>query len=205
MSSKPAPILFVEDSLDDFESISRTLKKENLLNPLKHVTSGERGIAYLRSEAEPCLILLDLNMTGMGGIEFLKIIKQDKDTKEIPVIILTSSNDEPDIRACYAYGANSYMLKSSDLTILASSLRRMKEYWLDTVLLPLSDRPVSNDEAFKLTSPEIEALTWIAKGKSRWETGIILGICEDTVKFRLEKCRRKLDAANTTHGDFHRP
>ena len=199
MVSKSAPILLVEDSLDDFESISRVLKKDNLVNPVKHATSGEDGLKYLRSEAAPCLILLDLNMPGMGGLEFLRIIKLDQNTKEIPVVILTCSDDAPDIKTCYAHGANAYILKSSDLNILANSLKRMKEYWLDTVVLPLTLDQKIPDDTIKLTPTEIVTLTWIARGKSRWETGIILGISEDTVKARLEKCRGKLDASNTTH------
>jgi len=199
MANKSAPILLVEDSVDDFESISRALKKENVVNPLKHVVHAEDGLKYLASGAMPCLIFLDLNMSGMGGVEFLKIIKLNQNTKEIPVIILTCSDDAPVIKACYAYGANAYIVKSSDFNVLASSLKRVKEYWLDTVLLPAIPLEATPNNAAKLTQTEIETLTWIAKGKSRWETGVILGVTEDAVKNRLEGCRRKLDAANTTH------
>ena len=75
-------------------------------------------------------------MPGIGGVEFLKIIKRDQATKSIPVIVLTCCDQETTIETCYAYGANSYMLKSSDLEVQAASLKRMKEYWLDTVVLP---------------------------------------------------------------------
>jgi two-component system response regulator len=229
------PILLVEDSVEDFEATVRAFKKAGLANPLAHVTSGERALEHLRTSARPCLILLDLNMPGMGGIKFLEVIKQDAAFREIPVVILTTSNYEPDIKACYALGANAYVLKSADFEVLAMAIKRLKEYWLDTVVLPvifdeeaangktgftiangegpdvhLSPADVKNkiigqkpykplDEKSKLTPHEIETLTWIARGKSRWETGVILGVSEDTVKARLEKCRQKLDASNTTH------
>jgi len=180
-------------------------------------------------------------MPGMGGRKFLEKIKQDAAFKEIPVVVLTTSNYEPDIKACYALGANAYILKSSDFSVLADSIKKLKEYWLDTVVLPvifdeeamdnkasfsissrgdhsihsqhavhLSPADVKEkilgqipakplDEKSKLTQPEIDTLTWIARGKSRWEAGVILGVSEDTVKARLEKCRLKLDASNTTH------
>ena len=232
---KAEPILLVEDSVEDFEATSRAFKKAELSNPLEHVSSGEKAIEHLRTSQRPCLILLDLNMPGMGGIRFLELIKQDANLREIPVVILTTSNYEPDIKASYARGANAYVLKSGDFNVLATNIKRLKEYWLDTVVLPaIFDEETSNgknafsiengegpnvylspnevkqkvigqkpqkalDDKSKLTPQEIETLTWIARGKSRWEAGVILGVTEDTVKARLEKCRQKLDASNTTH------
>lgn len=230
------PILLVEDSIEDFEATVRAFKKAELVHPLVHADSGEQALDYLRKgTTRPSLILLDLNMPGMGGRRFLEIIKQDAAFREIPVVILTTSNYEPDIKACYALGANAYLLKSADFQVLALAIKRLKEYWLDTVVLPVifdeeaahgktpfsianSDGPEVHlspadvkkkiigeksykplDDKSKLTAQEIETLTWIARGKSRWETGVILGVSEDTVKARLEKCRQKLDASNTTH------
>jgi len=245
MPLKTGPILLVEDSADDFEATVRAFKKAELVNPVAHATSGEQAFEYLRSGgARPCLILLDLNMPGMGGRKFLEKIKRDAAFMDIPVVILTTSNYEPDIKACYALGANAYLLKSADFGVLAMAIKRLKEYWLDTVVLPaifdedsphtalpfsvsssgepspgsqparhavhLSPEEVKEkiighgpfkplEEKSKLTPNEVETLTWIARGKSRWETGVILGVSEDTVKARLEKCRQKLDASNTTH------
>jgi DNA-binding NarL/FixJ family response regulator len=235
MSHKTEPILFVEDNPDDFEATLRAFKKAELVNPLVHADCGERALEYLRVSARPCLILLDLNMPGMGGRKFLEKIKQDPAFREIPVVILTTSNYEPDIKACYALGASAYILKSADFGILAAAIKRLKEYWLDTVVLPaIFDEESANaaasfsiaggegtavhlspadvkkriigpgpykplDEKNRLTPPEVETLTWIARGKSRWESGVILGVSEDTVKARLERCRQKLDASNTTH------
>ena len=233
--SKNDPILLVEDSAEDFEATVRAFKRAELVNPLVHADCGEHALELLRTGERPCLILLDLNMPGMGGRKFLEIIKQDAAFRDIPVVILTTSNYEPDIKACYALGANAYLLKSADFQVLATAIKRLKEYWLDTVVLPvifdeeavneksafsissgegpdvyLSPADVKKkiigakpykplDEKTKLTPQEIETLTWIARGKSRWETGVILGVSEDTVKARLEKCRQKLDASNTTH------
>ncbi len=241
MTDRYGPILLVEDSIDDFEATVRAFKKTDLVNPLVHATSGERALEYLCSGIRPSLILLDLNMPGMGGQKCLEKIKKDAAFREIPVVILTTSSYEPDIKACYALGANAYILKSADFNVLATAIKRLKEYWLDTVVLPvifdeegakanmafsissrddqstpsrnavhLSPEDVKQkiighgpykplDEKSKLTPPEIETLMWIARGKSRWETGVILGVSEDTVKARLEKCRQKLDASNTTH------
>lgn len=245
MPDKAGPILLVEDSADDFEATVRAFKKTELVNPVVHATSGEMALECLQAGTRPCLILLDLNMPGMGGRKFLERVKQDRAFKEIPVVILTTSNYEPDIKACYALGANAYLLKSGDFNILATAIKRLKEYWLDTVVLPvvfdeesatarpgfsissegegslmplqpahytvhlspddvkekiIGQRPYQPlDEKNKLTAVEIETLTWIARGKSRWETGVILDVSEDTVKARLEKCRQKLDASNTTH------
>ena len=241
MPHRSGPILLVEDSADDFEATVRAFKKAKLINPLVHATSGEAALEYLHTTARPSLILLDLNMPGMGGRKFLEKVKQDTALKEIPIVVLTTSNYEPDIKACYALGANAYILKSADFGILAESIKRLKEYWLDTVVLPvIFDEEAANDKASfsvssredhlapshnavhlspadvkekiigcspykpldeksSLTPHEIETLTWIARGKSRWEAGVILGVSEDTVKARLEKCRQKLDASNTTH------
>lgn len=246
--NKSEPILLVEDSVDDFEATMRAFRQTGLANPLVHAPSGESALEYLQAGNRPCLILLDLNMPGMGGIKFLEKAKKDAALKEIPVVILTTSEYEPDIRACYAFGANAYLLKSADFGILAAAIKKLKEYWLDTVVLPnvfdedatdanKTGTPtpfsISNGNAGgqaypaphavhlspaavkekiigktpykplgkkdKLTPQEIETLTWIAQGKSRWETGVILGLSEDAVKARLERCRQKLDASNTTH------
>src|ERR1700686_1480644 len=102
------PILIVEDSTDDFEATKRAFMKANLHNAIKHVFNGEDALSYLRSDAltKPGLILLDLNMPGMDGRKTLEIIKQSPKLKKIPVVILTTSDDERDVKACYDLGAN---------------------------------------------------------------------------------------------------
>lgn len=132
------PILIVEDSEDDFEATQRAFAKANFRNPIAHAVSGEEAVAYLRSPASPRpgLILLDLNMPGLDGRKTLQLIKANEDTKNIPVIVLTTSNDERDIQDCYAFGANTYIQKPVDLDALFAAIRRLKEYWFEIAVLP---------------------------------------------------------------------
>ena len=132
------PILIVEDSTDDFEATKRAFSKANLHNPIKHVFNGEDALSYLRSDAltKPGLILLDLNMPGLDGRKTLEIIKQTPKLKKIPVVILTTSDDERDVKACYELGANTYIKKPVDFDGLIAAIRRLKEYWFEIALLP---------------------------------------------------------------------
>lgn len=132
------PILIVEDSEDDFEATQRAFTKANFHNPIQHASSGEDAVAYLRSPttAKPGLILLDLNMPGMDGRKTLQLIKANDHTRNIPVIVLTTSNDERDIHDCYAFGANTYIQKPVDLDALFAAVRRLKEYWFEIAILP---------------------------------------------------------------------
>lgn len=132
------PILIVEDSVDDFEAAKRAFGKANLNNPIKHATSGEEALAYLRSQGQvrPGIILLDLNMPGLDGRKTLEIIKRTPELKKIPVVVLTTSDDERDIRGCYEMGANTYVQKPVDFDGLITALKRLKEYWFEIALLP---------------------------------------------------------------------
>ena len=132
------PILIVDDSVDDFEATRRAFGKANLANAIKHAHSGQEALDYLRSETEakPGLILLDLNMPGIDGRKTLEIIKQTPNLKKIPVVILTTSDDERDIRACYELGSNTYVQKPVDFDGLIAAVKRLKEYWFEIALLP---------------------------------------------------------------------
>jgi CheY-like chemotaxis protein len=132
------PILIVEDSPDDFEATKRAFSKANLRNRIQHAESGELALAYLRDEtcAKPGIILLDLNMPGLDGRKTLEIIKQTHQLKAIPVVILTTSNDERDVQACYDLGANTYIQKPVDFDGLIAAIRRLKEYWFEIAVLP---------------------------------------------------------------------
>src|SRR5690606_8275013 len=131
-------ILIVEDSDDDFEATKRAFSKTNLRNPIKHVKSGEEALAYLesRKESKPGIILLDLNMPGMDGRMTLELIKKNGKLKKIPVVILTTSDDERDVKACYELGANTYVQKPVDFDGLISAIKQLKEYWFEIALLP---------------------------------------------------------------------
>jgi CheY-like chemotaxis protein len=132
------PILIVEDSPDDFEATKRAFTKANLRNAIHRAESGEDALDYLRNGARqrPGLILLDLNMPGLDGRKTLEIIKRNRELKKIPVVILTTSNDERDVQACYELGANTYIQKPVDFDGLISAIRRLKEYWFEIALLP---------------------------------------------------------------------
>ncbi|HEU5047199.1 MAG TPA: response regulator [Rickettsiales bacterium] len=136
--SKSQPILIVEDSEDDYDATRRAFTKANLHNPIVHAYSGEEALAYLRDEsnAKPGLILLDLNMPGMDGRKTLETIKQHKSLRHIPVVILTTSDDERDVTACYDLGANTYIQKPVDFDGLIDALKQLKEYWFEIALLP---------------------------------------------------------------------
>jgi two-component system response regulator len=132
------PILVIDDSLDDFEATKRAFAKSNLANVIRHARSGELALAYLRSDdaVMPGLILLDLNMPGLDGRKTLDIIKRSPTLKKIPVVILTTSDDERDIKACYELGANTYVQKPVDFDGLINAIKRLKEYWFEIALLP---------------------------------------------------------------------
>lgn len=132
------PILIVEDSPDDFEATKRAFSKANLRNQIKHCESGESALTYLRAEGneKPGIILLDLNMPGLDGRKTLEIIKKTDELKKIPIVILTTSNDERDVKACYELGANTYIQKPVDFDGLIAAIRRLKEYWFEIAVLP---------------------------------------------------------------------
>jgi two-component system, response regulator len=137
-ATPPGPILVVEDSSEDFEAVQRAFRKAEVPNNLEHVGSGEAALAYLRTAGNkrPSLILMDLNMPGMGGRKALEIIKQDPALRDMPVVVLTTSSYEADVRMCYSLGANTYIQKPVEFDALSQAVRNIKQYWLDTALLP---------------------------------------------------------------------
>lgn len=135
--SNAQSILIVEDSEDDFDATRRAFGKANLRNPIARAESGEAALSYLNSAPQhPGLILLDLNMPGLDGRQTLRIIKENDTLKQIPVVVLTTSDDERDISACYELGANTYIQKPVDFDGLIAAIRRLKEYWFEIALLP---------------------------------------------------------------------
>ena len=113
--SEAQPILVVEDSADDFDATQRAFARTNLRNPIRHALSGQEALDYLKGQnARPGIILLDLNMPGLDGRRTLELIKQNPELRKIPVVILTTSSDERDVKACYDLGANTYIQKPVD-------------------------------------------------------------------------------------------
>jgi two-component system, response regulator len=138
-------ILLVEDNHDDYEATCRAFEKANLRNPIVWCKSGRDALDYLKKEGaykeagretRPGLVLLDLNMPGMDGRKTLEAIKQDEILKRIPVVILTTSSDERDIKACYQAGANTYVQKPVSFEGLIEAIKRLKAYWFEIALLP---------------------------------------------------------------------
>jgi CheY-like chemotaxis protein len=138
-------ILIVEDNDDDYIATMRAFKKANLLNPVRRCTNGDQALDYLTRRGEfsapdaapcPSIILLDLNLPGTDGRTVLYTIKVTPELKNIPVIILTTSNSEQDIERCYAAGANSYVQKPVDFEGFIQAIARLSEYWLEVSVLP---------------------------------------------------------------------
>jgi CheY-like chemotaxis protein len=125
------PLLLVEDDQVDVMTIKRALKEIHVVNPVAHVENGEEGIAYLHdnSKEKPCLILLDLNMPVMNGIEFLQVVKQDEHLRRIPVIVLTTSEEQQDKVNSFNLGVAGYMAKPVDYRQFVEVMRSIDMYW----------------------------------------------------------------------------
>jgi CheY-like chemotaxis protein len=131
-------ILLVEDNPLDAELMLRSLQDQKLANSITWVKDGEEALDYVlrrgahsgRDSGDPRLILLDLKMPRVGGIEVTRALKSDPQTKHIPIVIMTSSKEESDIAESYNFGANSYIVKPLDFEALAEVARHAGYYWL---------------------------------------------------------------------------
>ena len=131
-------ILLVEDNESDAELTLRGLRKGGLANSLVWVKSGQEALDYLFREGKyagrdgnsPRLVLLDLKMPGLDGIDVLRVIKVDERTRRIPVIVMTSSQEESDIGQSYDLGANSYVVKPVEFGSVTDIVRQAGYYWL---------------------------------------------------------------------------
>ena len=137
-------ILLVEDSPNDAELAMRALRKGGLANKLLWVKDGEEALDYLfrqgqyadREEGSPRLVLLDLKMPRVNGTEVLEKVKQHEATRRIPVVIMTSSQEESDMVRSYDLGANSYVVKPLDFTAMVEVVRQAGYYWLAINQIP---------------------------------------------------------------------
>ena len=136
---KHVEILLVEDSMSDAELTIRALKKNNLANKLVHLEDGQEALDFIFAEGNyfhrkiadtPKVILLDLKMPKINGIQVLQKIKSDERTKKIPVIVLTSSKEDPDIQECYFLGVNSYVVKPVQFEKFLDAVSQLGLYWL---------------------------------------------------------------------------
>ena len=125
------PILLVEDDQVDAMTVKRALNEIRVTNKLNIVGNGVEALSFLRkSENEnPCIILLDLNMPKMNGIEFLRIVKQDKTLKRIPVVVLTTSEEEQDRINSFNLGVAGYMQKPVDYQKFVAVIKTIDLYW----------------------------------------------------------------------------
>ncbi|MDT3705355.1 MAG: response regulator [Thiobacillus sp.] len=126
------PILLVEDDQIDTMTVIRSLKELHVTNRIEHVENGEAALAYLNDPAKdrPCLILLDLNMPVMGGIEFLRVVKTDSaHLKRIPVVVLTTSEEQQDKVESFNLGVAGYIRKPVDYRRFVETMRTIDAYW----------------------------------------------------------------------------
>jgi len=140
MDPNSVDILLVEDNITDAELTIRELKKHNMANNLFHVRNGEEALDFIFATGKfaatrniqypPKVILLDIQMPKVNGIEVLAKIRSDDRTRVTPVVILTSSKENPDIQKCYDLGANSYIVKPVNFEGFAQAIKNLGFYWL---------------------------------------------------------------------------
>jgi two-component system response regulator len=134
-----ADILMVEDNPNDAELTIRALRKRHLANPVFIAQDGQEALDFLfhqgvhaknETSGLPKVILLDLKLPKISGLEVLKAIKENEQTRTIPVVVLTSSREDPDVKSAYALGANSYVVKPVEFDQFMEALSSLGFYWL---------------------------------------------------------------------------
>lgn len=131
-----SPVLYAEDDENDVFLMERVFIKLGIAQRLEVVPDGKMAVAYLsgrppyENREKPCLMLLDLSLPGRHGLDVLKWLKTEPALADLPVIVLTSSNQETDIHRAYLLGAQGYMIKPGDPSELARIVKSIQEYWL---------------------------------------------------------------------------
>lgn len=140
---QPFVILLAEDEPADAHLVKLALSENRIDAVMKHVVDGREALEYLRRQGErfatalrPDLILLDLNMPRMDGREFLVAIKRDPALSDIPVVVLSTSEVDRDVRDTYRLGAAGFISKPLDVTEFIAEIRQLTDYWLSLVRLP---------------------------------------------------------------------
>jgi two-component system, response regulator len=132
-------ILLVEDSPHDAELTARALKKRNLANRLFVVEDGAEALDFLFCKGKyeereitnpPRVVLLDLKLPKVNGLEVLRAVRADESTHRVPIVVVTSSREDPDIKAAYELGANSYVVKPVDFDAFQEAMSNLGFYWL---------------------------------------------------------------------------
>lgn len=139
---RAAEILLVEDDLNDAELAMKALERGKLANNVHHVRDGLEALDFLLQREpyidvpRPDLILLDLNMPRMDGREVLREVKSDENLKTIPVVILTTSQEESDVSSAYGLSSNAYIVKPVDLRKFFNVITDIQNFWFQVVSLP---------------------------------------------------------------------
>lgn len=132
-------ILLVEDNPDDAMLAMLALKESHVVNNITHLKDGAEALDYifhqgpyagLPEDSHPKVILLDIKMPKVNGIEVLRKVKADEKTKEIPVVVFTSSDEDPDVAECYKLGVNSYVVKPLDFDQFKKAIADIGLYWV---------------------------------------------------------------------------
>lgn len=161
MATQPEPhtgllgtILLIEDDPADAAFIQRAFQKMGVQNPISHLAHGDTALAYLEGINEyadrikfplPILIILDLRLPGMSGLQLLKWIRTKRDLRLIPVVVLTGSADHTQVQAAYEAGANSYLLKPANRDEIIRIVELLEHYWVEhNVAPPLVRRAQEN-------------------------------------------------------------
>ncbi len=136
MSEKPVTILHIEDDQVDKMVIDRVIKRLNITNQLLHAPNGEEALDILRgtngttkADPMPNVILLDINMPKMNGLEFLKELRADEAIKSISVFVLTTSNDDADRKEAYEHNVAGYILKPVDIAQFETTFQVLANFW----------------------------------------------------------------------------
>lgn len=132
VSIQEVEILLVEDNDEDLELTLRALKQNRLTNRVHVVRDGAEALEFFKTHINqlPKVVLLDLKLPKVSGIEVLEAIRADERTRALPVVILTSSREEPDVARCYNLGVNSYIVKPVDFDAFVKAVAEVGLYWL---------------------------------------------------------------------------
>ena len=138
-------IMLVEDDAVDAMTVRRAFKDLKIVNDLEHCVNGEEALKYLKENTSelPCVILLDLNMPKMNGVEFLSLMKADNNLKHIPVIVLTTSTEERDIMDAFKHSVGGYIVKPVEYKNFVEAIRTINLYWTLSEL-PFQEKSVKD-------------------------------------------------------------
>jgi CheY-like chemotaxis protein len=145
MNPRVRPILLVEDNPMDLDLTCQAFREHSVANPLAICRDGEEALEYIEAHPHasdpqmPILVLLDLRLPKVDGIEVLRHVRSHAVWKQVPVVVLTTSRENKDVEAAYQLGVNSYIVKPVDFLAFADVVRTIKVYWLLTNEYPFQD------------------------------------------------------------------